>query len=86
VGKIALSESVVRKAGPLNRLEQTAMRLHTRTSAPTRPASSSSTTASRGMFKTSSGNMHIKSRPTGTSAWRSGTRSPSAIGGSTRSK
>jgi putative nucleotidyltransferase with HDIG domain len=30
VGKIALSGSVVRKAGPLNRLEQTAMRLHPR--------------------------------------------------------
>src|SRR4030095_4455974 len=30
VGKIALSESVVRKAGPLNRLEHTAMRLHPR--------------------------------------------------------
>jgi putative nucleotidyltransferase with HDIG domain len=28
VGKIALSECIVRKAGPLNRREQTAMRLH----------------------------------------------------------
>jgi two-component system, response regulator RpfG len=28
VGKIALSECIVRKAGPLNRQEQTAMRLH----------------------------------------------------------